>query len=630
MGRRTAHHAVGGQRSLRPSRTLRGLCLALLALALSACMPSRQEIRRAQHDVQMRQDASVDCQREDRCALDSPLREQAAALADSAPPRHQLHLLEWGQDALLARIHLIRSARQRIDLQTYLYTEDDAGILLMRELIAAARRGVQVRVLVDQLFSTDDPRRLAQLALVHRNLEIRLYNPTFGEAETGRLQFVAGILCCFTRFNQRMHNKLLAVDGMLAITGGRNIQNRYFDWDPGFNYRDRDLLLMGPAARAMQDSFDAFWRHRLAVPIAALRDVESILRRESSLPLDFGKVARGDRMLELSAMADSRIVVAQRLLDPGLQVGAVEFYSDLPNKPLERNSQEERALSESLRGLLDEADESILLQTPYLVLSREARRQFRALRDRPTPPTVTISTNSLASTDAFPVYALSHKYKRRYLREFGFRIHEYKPFPEEAPIDLSAARPIDGEVMGAYATESRRMFGSSPGSAARRGPMPLRHAGLRVGMHAKSLVIDEDLALVGTHNFDPRSDWLNTESFVLVRDPTFARRLRENILIDIQPRNAWTIAPRPKPPVLSGLNYSLGKVSEKLPLFDFWPWRYATSWDIKPGCEPLPYTAPGFSDCYEAVGDFPEVQTGGKSLSTRILTAFGAGLAPIL
>jgi hypothetical protein len=115
-----------------------------------------------------------------------------------------------------------------------------------------------------------------------------------------------------------------------------------------------------------------------------------------------------------------------------------------------------------------------------------------------------------------------------------------------------------------------------------------------------------------------------------VRDRAFARRLRQSILRDTRPENAWTIAPRPRPPLLSGLNYSLGKASEVLPLFDIWPWRYATSWDIRPGCRPLPYTDPGFADCYLPVGDFPEVQLGGKSLSTRILTAFGAGLAPIL
>ena len=91
-------------------------------------------------------------------------------------------------------------------------------------------------------------------------------------------------------------------------------------------------------------------------------------------------------------------------------------------------------------------------------------------------------------------------------------------------------------------------------------------------------------------------------------------------------------APRPKPPVLSGLNYSVGKVFEQLPLFDFWPWRYATSWEYRglPECTPVPPEHPRFAECYQPVGDFPGVQLELKGIYTRILTAFGAGLAPIL
>ncbi len=616
---------------MRPvAACLRGAAALALLMLLAACMPTRLEVRRAVAEAAPRQSEQIDCVRADRCALASPLRELGERLRSSAPPRHHAMLLDYGQDALLARIHLIRAARHNIELQSFIFAEDDAGIFIVTELLAAARRGVKVRLLVDQLFSADDPQRLAQLALVHRNFELRLYNPTFGEAQTDKLQFVAGILCCFTRFNQRMHNKLLLIDGVVGITGGRNVQNRYFDWDSNFNYRDRDILLAGPVVQAMQSSFDAFWQHRLSVPVAALRDVRELLRQGAPNPPPLAPIRRGDRMLDLSAMADSAELITRRFIDTGLEVGAVEFYSDLPNKPLERNSREERALSASLRGLLGEARESVLLQTPYLVLSREAQRQFRRLHDRNDPPRVTISTNSLASTDAFPVYALSHKYKRRYLREFGFRIHEFKPFPLWAPIEVDASRPLDEAVLGAYATESRRLLGSAQGPSRRRGPLPLRQAGMRIGLHAKSLVLDERIALVGTHNFDPRSDWLNTESFVLIRDPLFAQRLARSILRDTRPENAWTIARRPRPPVLSGLNYSLGKLSERLPVFDIWPWRYATSWEIRPGCEPLPTDDPKFADCYTPVGDFPEVELGGKSLSTRILTAFGAGFAPIL
>ena len=173
------------------------------------------------------------------------------------------------------------------------------------------------------------------------------------------------------------------------------------------------------------------------------------------------------------------------------------------------------------------------------------------------------------------------------------------------------------------------IFGSgSSGSAS--GPVPLKRAGVRVGLHAKSIVVDDRIGVVGSHNFDPRSDNLNTESMVVVHDLQFAAALRASIERDMVPANAWTIARQEKPPVFSGLNYSLGKISEKLPIFDIWPFPYASSFELREGCNPLPPGDPRFYACYEDVGAFPEVDLPLKTVYTRILTAFGAGLVPIL
>jgi len=163
--------------------------------------------------------------------------------------------------------------------------------------------------------------------------------------------------------------------------------------------------------------------------------------------------------------------------------------------------------------------------------------------------------------------------------------------------------------------------------------VPLKRAGVRFGLHAKSLVIDERIGVVGTHNFDPRGDDYNTESAVIIEDPAFARALADSIRRDMAPENSWAIARRDRPPVLSGLEYSLSKVSEHLPVFDLWPVRYATSYEFQPGPDcpaPMPAFDAGFRACHEPVGDFPEVNLGFRTLLTRIFTAFGAGLAPIL
>jgi hypothetical protein len=173
-----------------------------------------------------------------------------------------------------------------------------------------------------------------------------------------------------------------------------------------------------------------------------------------------------------------------------------------------------------------------------------------------------------------------------------------------------------------------------PGTGLRRfrrlGPVPLKRAGLRIGLHAKSLVVDRRIAVVGSHNFDPRSDEFNTESMVVVYDEAFAARLAGSIDRDMAPGNAWVVAPKEKLPILWGLNYNLGKLREKLPVFDVWPLPYATSYELKPGCAPRSPNAPDFHECYTPVGDFPEVNLSLKGIYTRVLTVFGAGLIPIL
>ena len=142
--------------------------------------------------------------------------------------------------------------------------------------------------------------------------------------------------------------------------------------------------------------------------------------------------------------------------------------------------------------------------------------------------------------------------------------------------------------------------------------------------------IDRRIAMIGSHNFDPRSDDLNTENGLIVWDPAFARALEADIALDLTPGNAWVIAPRALVPGVTEVNSAIATVSEELPFFDLWPFRYATSWQLKPGQEPVGPYDPAFGARYEPVGDFPEVAVSMKHLYTRILIAFGLGLAPIL
>ncbi len=701
---------------------LRALCVLAFAMTQAACVSlSDTQQRQVETLVAAARSTESTCDRADACARPSPLLELGARAVGGMPPagaapvsdrsaapealeavapaaeslpaapaavdasrvvpaaagtQHYALILDYGQDALLARLDLIRGASRRIDIQTYIFDEDDAGHLILDELLIAARRGVKVRLLVDQLAALRRVDTLAALAGAHTNFEMRLYNPVLGRARISYPMYALASACCWRRLNQRMHNKLMLVDGLVGITGGRNYQNDYFDWDASYNFRDRDILVAGPAVADMEGHFEAFWDAPLARPLTRLSDVARLVLREGVPPVDHPTPERPHRIETMSRDADDAALVRSRLADAAMPVHSLRYIGDSPRKH-QADTLRSGVSSRLLRDLIVSAEQRVLLQTPYLVLSKPAQRMFSELQLRDAPPRVIVSTNSLAATDAFIPYALSYKYKRRYLRDFKFEIYEFKPFPQTAPIDVEAtgavgiawrsdgtpivmdtlaALPADAEPPDVTLSGSSGMGASGSGASggvrvrprptplareysalrySKRGAnerVPLKRDGVRFGLHAKSMVIDERVGVIGTHNFDPRGDTYNTESVVVIEDPAFARALAASIERDMAPENAWMIARRDKPPVFSGLEYSLSKISELLPLFDFWPVRYATSYEFMPGpdCpQPISPRDPDFRRCYEPVGDFPEVAPVIRPL-TRIFTAFGAGLAPIL
>lgn len=653
---------------------LAGLC----ALLLSGCVTLSEAQRQAVADTALAaRSTQVDCGREDACALTSPVLAMAqAAVAASTPaqPQHRALILDHAPDALLVRVHLIRSAQKSIALQTYIFDEDDSAQLIMDELEAAAFRGVKVRILIDQLAAMRKVETLAALASLHTNLELRVYNPVFDRARFSAPMYAVAALCCLRKLNRRMHNKLLVVDDVVGITGGRNYQDDYYDWGEDYNFRDRDLLLAGPVVHEMTASFDAFWASKRSIPAEQLGDVARYLHQHGPPPAPHHPYRRPERVRALLAEVDDADILQARFVQPALKVRHVSFIADLPikhrrdNKVAVNASLPEGFASRKLMALIRDAQHEVLLQTPYLVLSKPAQQLFRDLHQRDAAPRVRVSTNSLAATDAFIAYAMSYKYKRRYLRDFGFEIHEFKPFPADAPLELgeiganllqdadaahTAEQPMTNAPASARSVQQTRRTrrlaarglrddpiseAGRPSPFASSGGLPVRlkSAGMRMGLHAKSMVIDARIGVVGSHNFDPRGDDLNTEGAVVIDDPAFAQALAKSILHDMAPENAWTIARRPGTPYLSGIEFNLAKLSEKMPVFDLWPVKYATSFDYVegPDCPPTQQPQSPFSTdflrCNQPVGDFPDVDIGLKWLGVRLFTGFGSGLAPIL
>ncbi|ANB16172.1 phospholipase D family protein [Dokdonella koreensis] len=599
-------------------------CRLLLVLALvllgSGCALNRQLAREADGVVERQRPTALTCDRADRCAIATPYRrlaDEARAASRPDAPVHYVNVLERGEDALLLRLHLIRAARRSIDVQTFIWADDDSGWLILDELIAAARRGVRVRVLADQLFSISDVDWFARLARAHANFEFRLYNVTFHKAQASGIDLALSAACCFSRLNQRMHNKLLLVDGEFGIAGGRNYQDRYFDWDQTFDYRDRDVLVFGPqAGQEMVTSFEQFWTHPLSVPLTRLNDVNRrLVGGGSEGPLPPPATIRWARVGSLRDRATDQGFIDAAFASRAHRVGRAEYFSDPPGK--NADSEQAAQLSGRIAALLRNAHEDVLAQTPYLVFSRGAQDLLQELRERDPPLHAVVSTNSLAATDAFYVYAISYKHKKKYLKRLGLRVFEFKPFPGDAAQMIANYHELSG--------------GGQTGRVSRQGQTPLKQAhGVRLGLHAKSIVIDRRVTMIGSHNFDPRSDYYNTESGFIIHDRAVAREVSAQIERDIEPQNSWTIARRPLTNAVARINNAMSTISAALPIFDLWPFRYATSYELNPGCEPLWPNDPGFYACYTSVGDFPEVDLPLKTIYTRIITAFGVALEGVL
>jgi cardiolipin synthase C len=308
-----------------------------------------------------------------------------AAIAARAGQSASL-VLERGEQSLLARAWLVDHARRSIDIQYFIWSSDNIGILASEALLRAAERGVRVRVIVDDLLIDAPDRSLLALA-AHPNVEIRIYNPvmTVGVPWYRRLY---NIVTNFRGVNQRMHDKTLIVDGELAITGGRNMADEYYDYDHAYNFRDRDALVMGAVVAEMAASFGRFWRDPLAVPVERRFDTADVfgtnpaaqragidavyagLRAYAADPANFAPEVRA----AIDALAADFPVLAQQLT-----WGRVDFISDLPGKNDGRAGLGGGGLSTAaLAALLESAREEVLIQSPYVVLSDPAIALFRA------------------------------------------------------------------------------------------------------------------------------------------------------------------------------------------------------------------------------------------------------------
>jgi phosphatidylserine/phosphatidylglycerophosphate/cardiolipin synthase-like enzyme len=505
-----------------------------------------------------------------------------------------VYILETGDDALLARVHLIRAAQRSVDIQTFIWANDHSGRFVMFELIEAARRGVAVRLLVDDLSARKSAFHVAALAKLHPNLRIKQYNPLSENMQAGLVDRLGSYAFEFGQVNQRMHNKTLLVDGKYAITGGRNYADDYFDRGANRSFKDRDLLVVGPVVRDMVDSFEAYWAFELSVDSSLLKGFGELSK---SVPEDMRQYQVPKIFADLSQCASDQNCFFRRVLSEPFRVEDIEFIADIPGK---KSDGDYSVTAASLLSLFESAAHTVVMQTPYLVVGSRGGRLFKGIRRKRPELDVIVSTNSLAAADHFYAYAFSYKNKRRYLKDFRWQIFELKPSPR----DIDSIVPV---ISGVH-----------------------RSSDHYVCIHSKTFVFDNEVAWVGSYNLDPRSASLNTEAGLLIRDSALASRLAKTIRRETSPDNSWTVGVRRKVPVLKWVNGLIEETSSRLPFMNVWPFTYSTSFELREDREPVPYFHPDFYQRYRSVGQFPGSHLGDKAIKTRLTKAFFGPAEPII
>jgi cardiolipin synthase C len=549
----------------------------------------------------------------------SELLERADEIATSGDDRCLVGLLHTGADAFTSRIHLIRAARRRVDLQTFNWVSDQAGSYLAVELLAAARRGVQVRILVDQM-TQRDKHQFARSLVLHENLQVRLYNPISSSGSLSTLDAIGKLTFEFDGLNERMHNKVFVVDDSIAIVGGRNVEEKYFDLDPEFCYLDRDAIVIGAVVEKVAASFDAYWNDPIVVPAEYLTRVGDDLitwAEEGGLPeMEIPETPRCTWVDEFAGARSMEAVMPHTTMH---EVEKVEFLADPPGKrDVEgkiTNIGDDLLLKEAFR----EAEHYILAQSNYLVLSTEAICSLADFHEeRPEVPFLYL-TNSLAATANILCYGLARKQRFRQLRN-GLHIYEMKPLPANIRFFCPRYDALLEEAAGIAPEEmgyEEHFAGIDP-------------PGPQFAIHAKTIVSDGDLVLVGSHNFDPRSERYNTEAALLIWDEDLGAEMENEIRMLIGDGSSWAVALKQSIPVWTPVSSVLARISRSLPILDIWPYRHHTCYELREGGQEVLMSDPTFHDNYESVGQFPGIDSNWKATKARFFGSFAGFARPLL
>ena len=406
------------------------------------------------------------------------------------------HPIVTGANAFASRSILTDMATRNIDAQYYIWHDDQAGQLLLKDLWEAAERGVIVRLLIDDFNSSAALDQQLLRFSSHPNTAVRIVNPLM-HRKFQALNFVTGL----PRINRRMHNKSMTFDKQITIIGGRNIGNEYLSNDQNSQFADLDVLLIGKVVADIDNSFGSYW----SAPISY--DIETLVTLDEDGPTDFiegldqlGTNEKSDNQSSLSvyksAIEDSSIDTDLLNKRIPFRWTDMQFLSDDVGK-LTKSVPADTNLVQQLRTLLGRPDKELTIISSYFVPTKDGVDTLVELAD--SGINIKILTNSFDATDVTAVHSGYSQWRPKLLKS-GIKIYELK----------STASEEDRE---------NKLWKARSQSS--------------TSLHAKTFAIDDHQVFIGSYNVDPRSANINTEMGVIINDDELARQLHEALSDDL-------------------------------------------------------------------------------------------------
>lgn len=477
-----AQHLATSQTS-RPTTRTAVLLSVSLCLGIPACTTLPKQIQQP-----VEYGFSIPTEQTTLGKIITPLR-------DANPGLTGYHVLYDPLEALAARLELINKAEKTLDLQYYIWDNDKIGSMALHSIIQAADRGVKVRLLIDD----NNSKKMEGIYLAldqHTNIDVKLYNPY-----RFRHYRAMDMLLDLKRINRRMHNKSFLADNQIALIGGRNMSNQYYNVSDNYQFSDVDVMLVGSASDEIVHSFDEYWNDDYAFPVKQLVNARHYTLRFPDLKQQLEKHDQEVTVQNYLNLA-TRSHAFENWLNNSIQLDWVkaEVVKDSPSK-IKAKAKKEEHLNFQLLNHLERPNQSVDIVSAYFVPEKKGAKQLGELATNGTK--VRILTNSFKANDVPVVHAFYAKYREDLLKN-DVQLYEFLANPNIENLN------------------------SNTDELAKKAKVSIKGLS-RSSLHAKLMALDEKQVFIGSFNFDPRSAYLNTEIGVLLYSPQLAKAVHQTM-----------------------------------------------------------------------------------------------------